>query len=267
VKPQRVTATSLETRPLRRPLVVFDFDGLLVNSYAVIRDTLARFGLDVGAEERFRNRRKFLKYLGGGRELVRNLVKIALPRNRQLREALTEEYRLAARVYPELIAVLNAVIADPMIQCGILSRNFALEPGPTIREVLRRSGVFDEGLDFVIPIPVGVHKTEVLAGLRARPDTPALLVADEIGDYRAGELAGYQCLIGTYGFDTRRRLLSKGGLPPEILLDTPAAVADALESRLGMLASVRRPMLASAGDFGIEWECAPHTWVLRPSRA
>ena len=55
-----------------RLLVVLDFDGLLINSYALLRDTMASFGLDVGDQERFRNRRKFLKYLGGGRELMHN---------------------------------------------------------------------------------------------------------------------------------------------------------------------------------------------------
>lgn len=216
----------------RRTLVVFDFDGFLVNSYAVIRDALGRFGLDVGAEERFRNRRKFLKYLGGGKELLPNLVKFALPRRRQLRAALTEEYLNSARVYPEFVTLLNAVIGDPSIQCGIVSRNFAVAPGPTIRHVLRCSGVEQEGLDFVIPIPVGARKTEVLAGMRASQAVPAVLAADEIGDYRAGIAAGYRCLMATYGFDTRHRLLAEGTLPPDCLYDTPHAAAHAIAGLL-----------------------------------
>ena len=43
----------------KRLLVVLDFDGFLVNSYAIIRDTMDAFGLDIGDELRFKNRRKF----------------------------------------------------------------------------------------------------------------------------------------------------------------------------------------------------------------
>ena len=66
----------------KRLLMVLDFDGFLVNSYAILRDTMASFGLDVGDELRFKNRRKFLKYLGGGRELLNNLVGFSLPKTR-----------------------------------------------------------------------------------------------------------------------------------------------------------------------------------------
>ncbi len=140
----------------RRLLLVFDFDGLLVNSYALIRDTMAAFGLDVGDEARFKNRRKFLKYFGGGKEVVNNLVSFALPKTRKLRNALTECYRAKGEIYPAFNALLNEAIANPAIHCGILSRNYTLEPGPTMRAVLRRSGVQESELDFVIPIPVGV---------------------------------------------------------------------------------------------------------------
>ena len=251
----------------RRTLVVFDFDGLLVNSYAVIRDAMARFGLDVGAEERFRNRRKFLKYLGGGKELVPNLVKFALPRKRQLRAALTEEYLNSARVYPEFVSLLNAVIDEPSIQCGILSRNFAVAPGPTIRQVLRYSGVEEEGLDFVIPIPVGARKTEVLAGMRASQAVPALLAADEICDYRAGIAAGYRCLMATYGFDARHRLLGEGALPPDCLYDTPVAVAQAVAGLLKLHVAPLAHIIAEPGVELPSWEPFPLGAVGQPATA
>ena len=82
----------------KRLLLVLDFDGLLLNSYALLRDAMAIFGLDVGDEERFRNRRKFLKYLGGGKELLNNLVGMSLPKTRKLRLRLTEVYLEAGRV-------------------------------------------------------------------------------------------------------------------------------------------------------------------------
>ena len=102
----------------KRLLVVLDFDGVLINSYALLRDTLASFGLDVGDEERFRNRRKFLKYVGGGKELLHNLVGMSLPKTRKLRARLTECYRECGFIYPEFIDVINRMIAEPAHPSG-----------------------------------------------------------------------------------------------------------------------------------------------------
>ena len=44
---------------------------------------------------------------------------------------------------------------------------------------------------------------------------------DEIGDYRAAVSSGYEAIIGSYGFDHRDRLLTKGQLPAEIIFDDP----------------------------------------------
>jgi len=216
----------------KRLLLVLDFDGFLVNSYALIRETMATFGLDVGDEQRFRNRRKFLKYFGGGRELLRNVVRFTLPKTRRLRHALTECYRERGVVYPEFVPLLNALIAHPAVHCGILSRNFTLEPGPTMRRVLARSGVHEPDLDFVVPIPVGAHKTDVLSAMRASRYFTAILGADEIGDYRAASALGYECLIGSYGFDARERLVDHGDVPPACIHDSPAALAAALAEAL-----------------------------------
>ena len=216
----------------KRLLVVFDFDGLLVNSYAILRQTMASFGLDVGDELRFRNRRKFLKYLGGGRELLNNVVGFSLPKTRRLRERLTEYYVDAARAYPVFVPLLNEMIANPQVHCGVLSRNYALDPGPVIRAVLAHSGICERDLDFVIPLPVGVKKGEVLAGMRSARYLESLLAADEIGDYTAGTAAGYDCFMASYGFDARERLVAKGEVPPEQIYDDPETLAAALGERL-----------------------------------
>ncbi|MBI2799224.1 MAG: HAD family hydrolase [Gammaproteobacteria bacterium] len=220
--------------PKKRLLLVLDFDGFLINSYALLRDTMADFGLDVGDEERFKNRRKFLKYLGGGKELLHNLVGMSLPKTRKLRLRLTEIYAESGRIYPEFIPLLNELIANPTIHCGILTRNYTLNPGPVIRAVLRNSGVNDPDLDFVIPIPVGVKKTEVLTAMRASRYFESLLGADEVGDYRAATAAGYDCVIGSYGFDTRERLVTQGAVPADCIYDTPAALTVALKERLAI---------------------------------
>lgn len=234
----------------KRLLMVLDFDGFLVNSYAILRDTMASFGLDVGDELRFKNRRKFLKYLGGGRELLNNLVGFSLPKTRRLRERLTEYYAEAAAVHAEYVPLLNEMIANPQIHCGVLSRNYAINPGPVIRAVLARSGVQEAHLDFVIPLPVGVKKGEVLAGMRSTRYVENLLAADEVGDYTAGVAAGYECLMASYGFDTRERLEVKGEVPAAQIYDEPSSMAAALAARLAPYA-VRSGTSALASRTGL----------------
>lgn len=64
----------------------------------------------------------------------------------------------------------------------------------------------------------------------------SLLGADEIGDYHAAAQAGYDCLMGSYGFDTRDRLLIRGEVPPACIYDSPALLAEALSMRLEIYA-------------------------------
>ncbi len=210
---------------MKRLLVVLDFDGLLVNSYRLLRATFARFELDVGDEERFRNRRKFLKYFGGGKELLNNLTRMALPRKRHVREALTADYRLHGRIYPAFVPYLNACIADPAVHVGIVSRNFTLSPGATIRHVLRASDVAEQDLDFVVPLPVGAHKVAVLEGMRSPRYHELLFAGDEIGDYRAAIAAGYTPLMSCYGFDDAERLRERAAVPEQSLFATPELLA------------------------------------------
>ncbi|MEX2482859.1 MAG: hypothetical protein WD928_18535 [Gammaproteobacteria bacterium] len=209
---------------MKRLLMVLDFDGLLVNSYELLRATFAEFDLDVGDEERFRNRRKFLKYFGGGRELLSNLAKVALPKKRRLREALTRNYLERGRVHGVFVPYVNACIDEPAVHVGVVSRNYTLRPGPTIRHVLAASGINERGLDFVIPLSVGSKKDDVLSAMTSPRFPVSLLAGDEVGDYRAAVAAGYTPVIASYGFDHRERLRQHGEVPDDLLFDTPAAL-------------------------------------------
>ncbi|MBT8445585.1 MAG: hypothetical protein KJO38_00475 [Gammaproteobacteria bacterium] len=209
---------------IRRQLLVLDFDGFMIDSYDLLKQTFATFGLDVGDQERFKNRRKFLKYFGGGRELLGNLVSVSLPRKRRLRQVLTEAYIESGRLYTPFVALINELAVRPEISVGLVSRNYTLRPGRTLRAVLRNSQVDDGALDFVIPIPVGTRKDNVLEGMKSPRHRHALLGGDEIGDYRAARATGYQALIGSYGFDTHRRLVEHGKVPESIIHDTPEAL-------------------------------------------
>ena len=203
--------------------MALDFDGFLVNSYILMRIAFAEFGLDVGDEERFRNRRKFLKYIGGGKEFLRNMVRYTLPKKKQVRQVLTEVYQAQGRIYPEFVPILNNLIQDPRFHVGIISRNFTHAPGRTIRTVLKNSGVDEAQLDFLIPVAAGVKKNAVLEGMKSSRYRLSLFGGDEIGDYSAAFAAGYDDIImASYGFDRKERLVNAGKIPLKNIFDTPA---------------------------------------------
>ena len=218
---------------MKRLLVVLDFDGLLVDSYALIRAAFADFDLDVGDARRFRDRRKFLKYLGGGREILPNLVRVALPRKRRIRAALTAHYRTSGRLFEPFVPYLNAMIAAPRVHVGIVSRNFTINPGMTIRQVLINSGIDEANLDFIIPISAGVKKHATLEGMNSSRYKKTLFGGDEIGDYKAALETGYdKIMIGSYGFDNRQRLVKTGKIPEELIYDTQSSIVQAFEKSL-----------------------------------
>ena len=214
-------------------LIVLDFDGFLINSYKLMKLAFEEFGLDVGDEERFRNRRKFLKYIGGGKEFLLNLVKYTLPKKKKIRQVLTEVYQAEGRIYPEFVSLLNEMIEAPCLHVGIISRNFTHKPGRTIRTVLNNSGVDEARLDFLIPVAAGVKKNAVLEGMKSSRYRLSLFGGDEIGDYSAAIEAGYNDIImSSYGFDRKERLITAGKIPVENIYDTPEELVTKIRQSL-----------------------------------
>ena len=217
--------------PNKNTLIVLDFDGFLIDSYALLRTTFDHFGLDVGDEERFKNRRKFLKYIGGGKEFLGNLVKYSLPKRKKIREVLTQQYVDNGRIYPQFAKTINQLIENPNVHIGIVSRNYTQNPGTTIRAVLKNSDVAEQHLDFVIPIPVGVKKGDVLEAMKSSRYQRCLLGGDEIGDYRAAVETGYEAIMASYGFDTLKRLTERGGVPEDVIFATPDELVNFFNER------------------------------------
>ena len=212
---------------------MLDFDGFLINSYRLLQITFSEFGLDIGDEDRFRHRRKFLKYLGGGKEFMRNLVTYSLPKKKKIRETLTEIYMSDGRIYHEFVPVINRMISKENIHAGIISRNFTHNPGKTIRRVLQNSHIDEENLDFVIPIDVGVKKRDVLEGMKSSRYRQCIFGADEVGDYKAAIETGYDSIfMASYGFDDKKRLIDEGEIPAGIIYDTPAELVDIMNTNI-----------------------------------
>lgn len=225
----------------KKMLAVFDFDGFMIDSYRMLKMTFAEFGLDLGDAERFRHRRKFLKYLGGGKEFLGNLVSYTLPKKQKIRKKLTDAYMEQGRIYPQFTVVLNQMIENPDCHVGIISRNFTHNPGLTIRRVLRNSNVNEADLDFVIPVPIGTKKHEVLEAMNSSRYTDTLFGADEIGDYRAASDTGYETIImASYGFDNRERLIRQGGVPPELIGDSTQEIIARIRGSIDGLISPQR---------------------------
>ena len=218
---------------LKQSLVVFDFDGLLINSYELLKITFEHFGLDVGDRTRFQNRRKFLKYVGGGKELIGNLVNISLPKKTMIREQLTKTYCSRGKIYPEFIDLINDMTDNPDIHVGVVSRNFTHHPGRTIRQVFKNSNVNETALDFVIPISAGAKKINILEAMKASSFKNCIFAADEISDYQAAyETAYNKIIMASYGFDTKDRLINKGKIPEKIIFDTPKKLSKELHKTL-----------------------------------
>ena len=214
-------------------LVVLDFDGFLINSYRLLQITFEQFGLDIGDEERFKHRRKFLKYIGGGKEFLTNLISYSLPKKKKVRKLLTEVYLEHGRIHEEFAGLVNDMIEDPAIHVGIISRNFTQNPGRTIRTVLNNSDVNDAALDFVVPISAGAKKQAVLEGMQSSRYKKTIFGADEIGDYKAAFETGYDSIImASYGFDNRERLTRVGEIPEQNICDTPFEVVEQIKRKL-----------------------------------
>ena len=218
---------------IKETLVVLDFDGLLINSYELLNITFSQFGLDVGDKGRFQNRRKFLKYIGGGKELIGNLVNLSLPKKKLIREKLTETYCKVGQIYPEFTDLINDMTDNPGIHVGIVSRNFTHHPGNTIRHVLRNSKINETALDFVIPISVGAKKINILEAMKSSAYKSSIFAADEIRDYEAANQTGYDTiLMASYGFDTKQRLIEKGRISEKVIYESPAKLAKKLNKIL-----------------------------------
>ena len=217
---------------MKNKLLVFDFDGLLIDSYSLLKEVFATYGLDLGDENRFKNRRKFLKYVGGGKEFLANLAIFSLPNKKTLRADLTEVYREEGKIFEVFVDHLNTLIQSPTCHVGILSRNFTYESGVTIRKVLENSGVEEKDLDFVVPVSAGTNKRHVLLGMSSKRYDSKIFTGDEISDYKAAQASHYIPFIASYGFDDRNRLITKGEISEEIIYDSPSNLVLAVESTL-----------------------------------
>jgi phosphoglycolate phosphatase len=206
-------------------LIVLDADGTTVDAFSAINQTFAAHNMDIGDIERFQNRRHIFKYLGGLRELPKNLSHQLKGRNRSaLIATLTEIYREQASLYDGVREMINRLLSVPDIRVGVISRNITHEPEDTLQQLYRRNGVEADAFDFFVHLPLKEHKDAAFRSIRERFGVnPAWAYAsgDEKRDFLAAIGSGMHPFMVSYGFESHERLTRKIGIPEELISRDP----------------------------------------------
>lgn len=118
---------------------VLDADGTTIDAFSAIERTFSRHDMTLGDEESFRGRHHLFKYLGGLKQFPSNIRKQIRKQNRRrIVETLTDVYRTEAQLYPGIAELIHALITDPGIVVGIVTRNITNEPVETLRQLFLR---------------------------------------------------------------------------------------------------------------------------------
>lgn len=205
-------------------LVVWDFDGTLVDSLAASLEIFNRHA----AELRYRpiedpdavrsmSTREFMRHHG--------ISVWRLPRLVRLFHAAAAEGIEQLKLYPGLIETL-AALRDGGVRLGILSSN----KDDNIRRCLRTNGA-EEFFAFVVGYPRLFGKGKALRRiLRAeRADcSEVLYVGDEVRDIEAARKARVASAAVTWGFHTEPLLRASR---PDHVIDDPAALRALIQAR------------------------------------
>jgi phosphoglycolate phosphatase len=224
--------------PNRERLVIFDADGTTVDSFHAVEQSFLRHGMDLGDHERFQKRRKLFKYLGGLRELPKNLrSQIGKQSRKQLRLTLTEFYRCEARLYPGIADLLQKLLAAPGLRVGLVTRNVTIEPELTLKLLFSRHGIDTGDFDYLSCIGLREEKSpkfnQALETFGINP-ARSFVCGDEYGDYMAALEAGMYPFVASYGVEDRLRLIKKYDVPEKFILSSPIELADHLLDTLDL---------------------------------
>lgn len=219
-------------------LIILDADGTTIDAFAAIDRTFAHHGMDIGPLSRFQKRRNLFKYLGGLKELPRNLRKqITGEKRSRLVTTLTEVYREEASLYDGIEPLLRRLTDEPALRVGIVTRNITREPLVTLERLFQRVGLDPERFDFLVHLPLGQDKLPTFRELRARygiNPARAFACGDEARDYLAAVNSGMHPFIVSYGFEDYDRLTQKHGIPAELISRTPPELVHRVLHGLGL---------------------------------
>jgi phosphoglycolate phosphatase len=213
-------------------LVIFDADGTIIDAFHAIEMTFAHHGLEIGPLARFQKRHHLFKYLGGIKELPRNLrSQFGRWHKNKLITTLTEIYREEAMIFTGLDHLICDLIHCDGLRIGFVTRNITHEPLTTLSYLFKRHNIDIEQLDFFLHLPLKNNKLDYFRQLREQfVINPAWGYAcgDEAKDYHAAIGIGLHPLMVSYGFESFDRLQSKHHIPAEVISKTP----DELKQRI-----------------------------------
>jgi phosphoglycolate phosphatase len=218
-------------------LIILDADGTTVDAFSAINRAFVLNEMDLGDIERFQNRRNIFKYLGGLKELPKNLRKqLKGHKLNEVVDTLTEVYREEAQLYEGLQELINKLLNEKRLRVGVITRNITVEPEDTLKRLYQRCGVDAAAFDFITHLPLKESKTPYFRETREHfRINPARTYAsgDERKDYAAAVATGMHPFIVSYGFESYHRLTKKVGIPAELISRHPvelkARVLHALE--------------------------------------
>jgi phosphoglycolate phosphatase len=206
-------------------LIILDADGTTIDAFEAINLAFSTHNMDIGDIERFQDRRKIFKYIGGLKELPKNLRKQLKEKQRvALIETLTDIYREKARLFEGMGGMVNRLIAQPNLRVGMITRNITNEPENTLRKLYQRNGVDVDGLDFLIHLPLKQQKLAAFESIReSLKINPARAYAtgDEKCDYVAAVGSGMHPFMVSFGFESYHRLTRKIGVPAVLISREP----------------------------------------------
>ncbi|MBT3037312.1 MAG: HAD hydrolase-like protein [Candidatus Thiodiazotropha sp. (ex Ctena orbiculata)] len=206
-------------------LIILDADGTTVDAFKAINMAFKAHNMNIGDIQRFQDRRKIFKYIGGLKEMPINLRKQLKEKQRSaLINTLTEIYREQARLFDGMGWLINRLVTQPDLRVGMITRNITIEPEKTLRKLYRRNGVDDSGLDFLIHLPLKKQKLTAFQAIReSLKVNPARAYAtgDEKCDYVAAVGTGMHPFMVSFGFESYQRLTKKIGVPAALISRQP----------------------------------------------
>lgn len=221
-------------------LIILDADGTTIDAFTAIERTFREHRMTLGDLERFQKRRNLFKYLGGLKEFPTNLKRQLGKRSRsQLIDTLTDVYREEAALYDGLDVLVKALIGQPGLRTGFITRNITREPKKTLKRLFDRHGIDVDELDFFLHVPLKQEKVsqfrKVRESFKINPSR-AFACGDEKKDFEAARTTAMHPFMVSYGFEDFSRLVGKIGVPEELVSRNPTElvtrVCDSLDINL-----------------------------------
>lgn len=240
-------------------LIILDADGTTIDAFAAIAATFARHDMQIGDLTRFQKRRNLFKYLGGLKELPKNLKKqLGKEKRKQLVDTLTEVYREEGQLYPGIADLIKRLMMTSDIRVGLVTRNITHEPKKTLRQLFARHQIDTDGLDFLVHLPLSETKLTYFRAMRqqyAVNPARAYACGDERKDFEAAIATGIHPFMVSYGFENFDRLTRSIGVPSDVISQTPEElrqrVLHALDLNVVAALPVENHVLAPSDTTGL----------------